>query len=69
MHLALGLKKPSVAFFTCTPPWEIEDYGRMTKVVSPLLEKYFYSRESIREGMMAIPFAVGLEATLHKLKN
>ena len=69
MHIALGLKKPSVAFFTCTPPWEIEDYGRMTKVVSPLLEKYFYSRESIREGVMAIPFAVGLEATLHKLKN
>jgi hypothetical protein len=41
----------------------------MTKVVSPLLERYFYSREHIREEVMAIPFVVGLEATLHQLKN
>jgi len=44
MHIALALKKRVVAIFNCTPPDEIYDYGRMKKIVSPLLEKYFLKR-------------------------
>jgi heptosyltransferase-2 len=45
MHLALGSGVPSVALFNCTSPWEIYDYGILTKVVSPLLSEFFYKRE------------------------
>jgi hypothetical protein len=44
MHLALGTGTPCVTLFNCTSPWEIHDYGLQTKVVSPLLEQYFYKR-------------------------
>ena len=42
LHLAIGLKKKVIALFFCTPPWEIGEYERVTKVVSPLFEKHFY---------------------------
>jgi ADP-heptose:LPS heptosyltransferase len=44
MHLALGTGTPCVTLFNCTSPWEIYDYGIQTKIVSPLLEKFFYGR-------------------------
>lgn len=44
MHLALGTGTPCVSLFNCTSPWEIHDYGLQTKLVSPLLEQYFYKR-------------------------
>jgi ADP-heptose:LPS heptosyltransferase len=44
MHLALGTSTPCVTLFNCTSPWEIYEYGVQTKVVSPLLERYFYKR-------------------------
>ncbi|HLG59279.1 MAG TPA: glycosyltransferase family 9 protein [Vicinamibacterales bacterium] len=44
MHLALGTDTPCVTLFNCTSPWEIHDYGIQTKIVSPLLEKFFYQR-------------------------
>jgi ADP-heptose:LPS heptosyltransferase len=44
MHLALGTDTRCVTLFTCTSPWEIYDYGVQTKIVSPLLEKFFYKR-------------------------
>ena len=44
MHLALGMGTPCVAIFNCTSPWEIYDYGVQTKMVSPLLERFFYKR-------------------------
>lgn len=44
MHLALGSRIPCVALFTCTSPWEIHDYGLLKKLVSPLLEEFFYKR-------------------------
>ncbi|PZR80121.1 MAG: hypothetical protein DLM52_00070 [Chthoniobacterales bacterium] len=44
MHLALGAGKHSVTLFNCTSPWEIYDYGLQIKLVSPLLEQFFYSR-------------------------
>lgn len=44
MHLALGTGTPCVTLFNCTSPWEIYDYGIQTKLVSPLLEQFFYKR-------------------------
>jgi heptosyltransferase II len=44
MHLALGTRTPCVTLFNCTSPWEIHHYGVQTKLVSPLLEQFFYKR-------------------------
>jgi ADP-heptose:LPS heptosyltransferase len=44
MHLALGTLTRCVTLFTCTSPWEIYDYGLQTKIVSPLLDEFFYKR-------------------------
>jgi ADP-heptose:LPS heptosyltransferase len=45
MHLALGTATPCVTLFNCTSPWEIYDYGRQTKLISPRLEEFFYKRD------------------------
>lgn len=57
MHIGLALKKKVVALFTCTSPYEIYGYGRLGKVVSPLLEHYFYQREYSPEPADAIATA------------
>ena len=44
MHFALGTATRCVTLFTCTSPWEIYDYGVQKKIVSPLLEEFFYKR-------------------------
>jgi heptosyltransferase II len=44
MHLALGSSVRCVSIFTCTSPWEIYEYGLQEKIVSPLLERFFYKR-------------------------
>jgi ADP-heptose:LPS heptosyltransferase len=44
MHFALGTNTRCVTLFNCTSPWEIYDYGLQTKIVSPLLERFFYKR-------------------------
>ena len=44
MHLALGTGTRCVTLFTCTSPWEIYDYRLQEKIVSPVLEKFFYKR-------------------------
>ena len=49
MHLGLALRKQLVSIFTCTSPWEVYDYGRMTKIVSPLLKKGYYKRTYLRD--------------------
>jgi heptosyltransferase-2 len=54
MHLALALRKRVVTLFTCTSPHEICDYGRMVKVVSPLLHKAFYRQDFVPEAVEAI---------------
>jgi lipopolysaccharide heptosyltransferase II len=54
MHLALGTGTQCVTLFTCTSPWEIYDYGIQKKVVSPLLEEFFYQRGYDRRATTAI---------------
>ncbi|MDD5331723.1 MAG: glycosyltransferase family 9 protein [Candidatus Nanoarchaeia archaeon] len=43
LHVSTALKKKTIALFFCTPDWEIETYGRVKKLVSPLLMKYFFT--------------------------
>lgn len=49
LHMAIALKKPTIALFFSTPSWEIEDYGLVSKITSPLLEKYFFINQYIPE--------------------
>src|SRR5204862_5613350 len=44
MHLALGTGTRCVSIFTCTSPWEIHGYGIQKKLISPLLDEFFYKR-------------------------
>jgi len=44
MHFALGTGTRCVSLFTCTSPWEIYNYGIQEKIISPLLEEFFYQR-------------------------
>jgi len=44
MHIALGSGIKCLSIFICTSPWEIYDYGLLKKIVSPLLDRYFYKR-------------------------
>jgi heptosyltransferase-2 len=68
MHLALGLGIPCVAVFTCTSPWEIHDYRLLTKVISPKLEQYFYSREFKEDAVTCIPYQEVHGLILEKLR-
>lgn len=55
MHLALGTGVPKiVCIFTCTSPWEIFDYGRMSRVISPRLTQDFYIQDERFEAMSSI---------------
>lgn len=55
MHIALGSGIPCVTIFQCTSPWEIYDYSIQTKIISPLLERYFYKRHFDVEATTCIP--------------
>ena len=43
LHIAIALRKKTIALFFCTPPWEIEGYGVVKKLISPLLDQNFYT--------------------------
>ncbi|MFH1365428.1 MAG: glycosyltransferase family 9 protein [archaeon] len=49
MHISSSLGKKTIALFFSTPDWEVEDYGIIQKITSPLLEKYFYVGDFIPE--------------------
>ena len=54
MHIAMGAGRHCVSIFTCTSPWEIHDYGLLTKVVSPKLSEYFYRRDFLEDAVQCI---------------
>lgn len=64
MHLALGLGIPAIAFFTCTSPWEIYDYGLLTKLVSPDLAKHFFKKEYDEEAVTSISVETAYKAVI-----
>jgi ADP-heptose:LPS heptosyltransferase len=68
MHFALGLGKPCVTLFTCTSPWEIYDYGVQQKIVSPLLQEFFYKRGYDPRATTAIGLEEVFDAVTRQLK-
>jgi heptosyltransferase-2 len=55
MHVALAYGKNCTAIFNCTSPEEIYDYGLLKKVVSPLLDRFFYSSSYDLEAVNSVP--------------
>jgi heptosyltransferase-2 len=68
MHLGLGAGTRCVSLFTCTSPWEICDYGLQQKIVSPLLEEFFYKRERDERATTAISVEQVFNAVIQQLK-
>src|SRR6266702_2481951 len=68
MHLALGTGMRCVTLFTCTSPWEIYDYGIQTKLVSPLLEEFFYKRGYDKRATTAINVDEVVSAVMAQLE-
>ena len=64
MHLALGSGVRCVTLFTCTSPWEIHDYGILTKIISPLLGEFFYKRGLDKRATTTISVEEVLSAVL-----
>jgi len=69
MHLALGTGTPCVTLFNCTSPWEIYDYGVQTKIVSPLLDKFFYKRSFDPRATKAIGVEEVFDAVMARLNG
>jgi heptosyltransferase II len=69
MHLALGSATQCVTLFNCTSPWEIYDYGLMTKVVSPLLAKFYYKRGMDERATKAISVDEVFRAVIGRLES
>ena len=69
MHLALGTGTRCVTLFTCTSPWEIYDYGIQKKVVSPLLEEFFYKRGYDKRATTAITVEKVFDAVITQLQT
>jgi ADP-heptose:LPS heptosyltransferase len=68
MHLALGSATRCVTLFTCTSPWEIYDYGIQRKIVSPLLEEFFYQRDYDRRATTTIGVDEVLSAVMNQVE-
>jgi heptosyltransferase-2 len=68
MHFALGTRIPCVTLFTCTSPWEIYDYGVQKKIVSPLLEEFFYKRGYDKRATTAISVDEVSDAVMEQLE-
>lgn len=69
MHLALGSAVPCVALFNCTSPWEIHEYGILTKLISPLLGEFFYKRGFDPRATTAISCDAVLRAVLRAIES
>jgi heptosyltransferase-2 len=69
MHFALGTATRCVTLFTCTSPWEIHDYGVLKKIISPLLEEFFYKRGYDKRATTAISVDEVFEAVMNQLET
>jgi ADP-heptose:LPS heptosyltransferase len=47
LHIALALDKPVIGLFFCTSPDEIEGYGLLRKLVSPMLKEFFPEKSDL----------------------
>jgi heptosyltransferase II len=69
MHFALGTDTRCVTLFNCTSPWEIYDYGIQKKIVSPLLEEFFYKRGYDERATTAITVEQVFRAVMAQLET
>lgn len=69
MHFALGTGTRCVTLFTCTSPWEIYEYGLQKKIVSPLLEEFFYKRGYDHRATTAVSVEEVLGAVMAQLET
>jgi ADP-heptose:LPS heptosyltransferase len=69
MHFALGTGKRCVTLFTCTSPWEIYGYGLQRKIVSPLLEEFFYKRGFDERAVTAIGVEEVFDAVMEQRES
>jgi len=69
MHFALGTGKRCVTLFTCTSPWEIYGYGLQRKIVSPLLEEFFYKRGFDERAVTAIRVEEVFDAVMEQRES
>ena len=68
MHFALGTQTRCVTLFTCTSPWEIYGYAVQKKIISPLLEEFFYKRGYDHRATTAINVEEVLSAVMTQLE-
>jgi heptosyltransferase-2 len=68
MHFALGAGTSCVTLFNCTSPWEIHDYDIQRKIVSPLLEQFFYRRNFNEHATTAIGVEEVFGAVMEQLQ-
>ncbi len=45
LHIAIALKKPTIGLFFCTSPNEVEPYGYLRKIISPLFYEIFPEKQ------------------------
>jgi heptosyltransferase-2 len=69
MHLALGTGVRCVSIFNCTSPWEIYGYGLQEKIVSPVLERFFYKRGYDRSATTAVTVEKVVGAVMAQLDS
>lgn len=68
MHFALGKGRRCVTLFNCTSPWEIHEYGILTKIISPLLNEFFYKRHFDARATTAITLDEVFNAVMAHLR-
>ena len=67
LHISLALKKRTISLFFCTSPDEVESYGLLKKMVSPLLYEYFPER--MNEYNEKLVNSISVESVLEELNK
>lgn len=47
LHVSLAFDKPTIGLFFCTSPYEVEDYGKLKKIVSKKLNEFFPDKSDL----------------------
>jgi heptosyltransferase-2 len=67
LHISISMKKPTVALFFCTSPYEIENYNFLREVTSPLLEEFFpHKSDEYNEELVK---SIGAEKVLEEVEE
>ncbi len=70
LHISLALRKPTIGLFFCTSPDEVEDYGLLKKMVSPMLKDFFPEKmDQYDEGLINSISADDVLDTIKLIKN